>query len=214
MKRISHQYNESMEERKLDGIWNAARLLKELLCYADESGIIRDMETSDDSPYGIKVRRFVAAMKAYGKEDALNNGIEHIISASCSEDKMNELWQLLRSNLGDRYFAVFAYADFLDRACERKHLFEALFRYRKSLYRVENLWAGMIECSRTIALAYRLTSNLNQTQIKAVSDVIDRMLVLLMGDDYDKTFSEDELLPFGYPYVTDKELEDMIFDNW
>lgn len=172
------------------------------------------METSDDSPYGIKVRRFVAAMKAYGKEDVLNNGIEHIISASCSEDKMNELWQLLRSNLGDRYFAVFTYADFLDRACERKHLFEALFRYRKSLYRVENLWAGMIECSRTIALAYRLTSDLNQTQIKAVSDVIDRMLVLLMGDDYDKTFSEDELLPFGYPYVTDKELEDMILDNW
>lgn len=64
------------------------------------------------------------------------------------------------------------------------------------------------------SLAYRLTSNLNQTQIKAVSDVIDRMLVLLMGDDYDKTFTEDELLPFGYPDVTDKELEDMIFDNW
>lgn len=53
-----------MEERKLDGIWNLERLLQELLCYADESGIIRDMEPSDDSPYGIKVRRFVAAMKA------------------------------------------------------------------------------------------------------------------------------------------------------
>lgn len=141
-----------MEERKLDGIWNLERLLQELLCYADESGIIRDMEPSDDSPYGIKVRRFVAAMKAYGKENVLNNGIEHIISATCSEDKKNELWQLLRSNLGDRYFAVFAYADFLDCAYERKHLFEALFRYRKGLYRVENLWAGMIECSRTIHL--------------------------------------------------------------
>jgi hypothetical protein len=42
---------------------------------------------------------------------------------------------------------------------------------------------------------------------------MDRMLVLLMGDDYDKSFTEMELLSFGYPDVTDEELEDMILDN-
>ena len=40
------------------------------------------------------------------------------------------------------------------------------------------------------------------------------MLVLLMGDDYGKSFSEEELLPFGYPDVTDEELENMILDNF
>lgn len=61
-------------------------------------------------------------------------------------------------------------------------------------------------------LAYEVTTNLNRTQIKAVIDVIDRMLVLLMGDDYDKSFTEEELLSFGYPDVTDYELYDMYVD--
>ena len=34
-----------------------------------------------------------------------------------------------------------------------------------------------------------------------------------MGDDYDNTFTEEELLPFGYPDVTDYELQEMIYDN-
>ena len=49
---------------------------------------------------------------------------------------------------------------------------------------------------------------------KTVCNIIDRMLVLLMGDDFGKSFSEEELLPFGYPDVTDEELEDMILDNF
>lgn len=204
----------NMAERQFNGIWNATRLLRELLCYADESGIIRDMDSSDDSPYGVKVRRFVAVMKAYGKEESLNHGIEYLISETCSNDKINELELFLRQNIGDKHSPVLTNPDLLKSVRYRKELFEALFSYRKSLYRVEDFWSGVMECSHAVALAYRLTSNLNQSHIKAVSDVTDRMLVLLMGDDYDKSFSEEELLPFGYPDVTDKELEDMIFDNW
>lgn len=96
----------------------------------------------------------------------------------------------------------------------RKNLFETLFRYRKSLYGVENTWAGVMECSHTVAIGIKTTDNLYQAHIKAASDVLDRMLVLLMGDDYDKSFTEAELQPFGYPDVADRELEDMILDNW
>lgn len=204
----------NMAERQFNGIWNATRLLRELLCYADESGITRDMDSSDDSPYGVKVRRFVAVMKAYGKEESLNHGIDYLISETCSNDKINELELFLRQNIGDKHSPVLTNPDLLKSVRYRKELFEALFSYRKSLYRVEDFWSGVMECSHAVALVYRLTSNLNQSHIKAVSDVTDRMLVLLMGDDYDKSFSEEELLPFGYPDVTDKELEDMIFDNW
>ena len=35
------------------------------------------------------------------------------------------------------------------------------------------------------------------------------MLILLMSDDNDKTFTEKELFAFGYPDVTDKELYDL-----
>ena len=202
------------EKRKLTGFWNVDRVLHECLRFSDDRGYIKVAGHSDDSPYSIKVRRFVAVMKAYGKEESLNHGIDYLISETCSNDKINELELFLRQNIGDKHSPVLTNPDLLKSVRYRKELFEALFSYRKSLYRVEDFWSGVMECSHAVALAYRLTSNLNQSHIKAVSDVTDRMLVLLMGDDYDKSFSEEELLPFGYPDVTDKELEDMIFDNW
>jgi len=203
-----------MAERKLDGIWNAERILKELLCFTDDRGEIRTLNLSDDSPYGIKVRRFAAAMKAYGKEKCLYVGIEHLISDTCSDEKIKELCLLLKQNLHDKYSTALVNPDFLKGIQGRRDLFETLFRYRKSLYKVENIWSGVMECSHTIALAIKATNSMYQTHFKAASDVLDRMLVLLMGDDYDKSFIEAELLPYGYPDVTDEELEDMIFDNW
>ena len=186
------------------------RFLQNLLRFTDDRGEFRSMNLSDDSPYSIEVRRFAAAMKAYGKDECLYHGIEHVISETCSEDKMNELCLLLSQNLPDKYSTAFVKPDNLKGLEERQDLFEALFRYRKSLYQVENIWSGMREC----ALAYKVTNILNRTQLKTISDIIDRMLVLLMGDDYDRSFSEEKLLPFGYPNVTDEELEDIILDNW
>lgn len=203
-----------MAERKLDGLWNADRLLQNLLRFTDERGKIGSLNLSDDSPYGIKVRRFAATMKAYGKEDCLYHGIEHAISETCSEDKMDELCLLLSQNLPDEYSTAFVKPNHLKDLRERRDLFKALFRYRKSLYKVENIWSGRMECSQTVALAYKVTTNLNRTQLKTISDIIDRMLVLLIGDDYDKSFTEAGLLAYGYPDVTDRELEDMILDNW
>ena len=201
-------------ERKLNGIWNKERLLLELLRFADDRGNIRRLDAADDSTYGIEVRRFVAVMKAYGKEECLYVGNEHLISDTCSDEKMKELCLLLKQNLHDEYSTALARPDILKGIHERMDLFETLLRYRKSLYKVENTWSGVMECSHTIALGIKATNRLYQSHIKAASDVLDRMLVLLMGDDYDKSFTEVELLPFGYPDVTDRELEDMILDNW
>ena len=152
-------------------------------------------------------------MKAYGKDECLYQRIEYVISETCSEDKMNELCQLLSQNLPDKYSTAFVKPDNLKDLQERRNLFETLFRYRKSLYQVENTWAGVMGCSQVIALGIKATNSLYQTHIKAASNVLDRMLVL-MSDDYNKSFTEAELLPYGYPDVTDRELEDMILENW
>ena len=54
-----------------------------------------------------------------------------------------------------------------------------------------------------MGLSILLVKLVLRTQLKTISDIIDRMLVLLMGDDYDRSFSEEKLLPFDYPNVTD-----------
>lgn len=204
-----------MAERKLNGIWNAERILKEYLSLADKSGHIRDIDLPDDSPHGIKVRRFVAAMKAYGKDINNYSEFEDIVSSSCSPEKMNEFRRLLKENLdNDLQKERVDNPRFIRGNWDIPDLFEALFEYRKRLYEVEHAWSGLLECPMSVAMVVQATSSLYQKHIKAVSDAIDRMLVLLMGDDYDKTFTEEELLPFGYPDVTDYELQEMIYDNF
>ena len=199
----------------MNGIWNAERLLQNLLRFTDDRGNIRSLNLSDDSPHGIEVRRFVAAMKAYGKDINNFNEFDGIVSNSCSPEKMDEFRRLLKENLDNDFQKELVDGSrFIRGNRDVHHLFMALFEYRKRLYDVEHAWSGLLECPMSVAMVVKATNNLYQKHIKAISDTIDRMLVLLMGDDYDKTFSEEELLSLGYPDVTDEELEDMILDNF
>lgn len=81
------------------------------------------------------------------------------------------------------------------------YMFEALFKYRKCLYEVENVWSGLMECPMSVSMVYNATKTLYTKHIKGISETIDRMLVLLMDDDFDRSFTEEELLPFGYPDI-------------
>lgn len=51
------------KERKFDGIWNAERVLCNVLCYANDRGFI----IYEDSKQDIRRQRFYAAFRAYGK---------------------------------------------------------------------------------------------------------------------------------------------------
>lgn len=202
------------EERQSNGIWNASRVLQEYLHFADKSGRIKKIDMAGDSPYGIKLRRIVAAMKAYGRDVENFNEFEGIISKSCSPEKLEEFRQLLKPLLDNDYHKeLISDARFIRGSRDVHYLFEALFKYRKCLYEVENVWSGLMECPMSVSMVFYATKGLYTKHIKGICETIDRMLVLLMGDDFDRSFTEEELLPFGYPDVTDEELENMILDN-
>ena len=203
------------EERKLNGVWDANRILQEYLHFVDKRGRVKKIDISDNSPYGIKLRRFAAAMKAYGKNVEDFDVFEGIVSNSCSPEKLDEFRQLLKPLLDNDYLKEeINDARFIRGSRDIHYLFEALLKYRKCLYEVENVWSGLMECPMSVSMVYYATQGLYTKHIKGVSDTIDQMLVLLMGDDFDRTFTEEELLPFGYPDVTDDELENMILDNF
>lgn len=47
-----------------------------------------------------------------------------------------------------------------------------------------------------------------------VNDKIDRVIFLLLGDKYEKTFTVDELRKnYGYPNISDGELSDAIIND-
>lgn len=203
------------EKRQLNGVWDASRVLQEYLHFADKSGRIKKIDMADDSPYGIKLRRFATAMKAYGRDVKNFNEFEGIISKSCSPDKLDEFRQLLKPLLENDYHKkLINDTRFIRESRDIYHLFMAFFKYRKSLFEVENVWSGLMECPMSVSMVYYATKDLYTKHIKEISDTIDRMLVLLMGDDFNRSFTEEELLPFGYPDITDEELENMILDNY
>ena len=204
-----------MTKRKLNGIWNAPRVLNEYLSLANREGSIREIDASDNSPYAIRVQRLAAVLKAYEKEANLPSFVSKgFISQTCSEEKVKEFCQLLRKGLhNDELYMHYANnSKWFDVNRDRDYLFSELFRYRKTLYELESAWSGMLECPFTVSFAIKATKNLYQEHIKVVSDTLDKMLILLMGDDYEKSFTEEELIPFGYPDITDEKLEEMLLD--
>ncbi len=206
------------KERKFDGIWDARRVLYNVLSYADEEGYIQYVAGDAESTYGIKRQRFNAALKAYGKIDKdilCGCEIEPRIGDQCgvwisktrSNEKMEELFELLRQNMHhDFIMRQYDASNFLKEKHDRLSFFRKLFKYRKELYALDMIWSGVLECSRPIGMVIETTDFLFHNHIRPACDVIDRMLILLMGDDFDKTFTEKVLLSYGYPDVTDDEL--------
>lgn len=200
--------------RKFDGIWNAERILRNILCYANEKGFI----SYEDNKQDIRRQRFYAAFRAYGKieEYMIKNslfGNSKVIdpflwlSKTRSEKKMEELRRLLKDNLSYRTFKMKVDSpDFLEGNYEIVYIFQTFLNYRMELLKLERIWSGVLECNMPIGIAINATTFLYRNHITPACKIIDRILVLLMGDDFDKTFTEEELFQYGYPDVTDEEL--------
>lgn len=209
------------KERKFDGIWNAERVLCNVLNYADESGFIIYEDRKGESPFCIRRQRFYAAFKAYGKiedymfEGSLFGNSRFIdpylwLSKTRSEEKMEELRKLLKDNLSFRSIKMQVDTlDFLESEHDIIWLFRTFLKYRMELLKLERIWSSVLECNMASGVAINSTTFLYHNHITPVCKVIDRILVLLMGDDFDKTFTEEELLQYGYPDVTDEELHQM-----
>ena len=56
----------------------------------------------------------------------------------------------------------------------------------------------------------RISKNIISTNFEKDVKQLDRLLILMMGDGYDKSISERELITnFNYPTVTDSELKEL-----
>lgn len=214
------------KERKFDGVWNAEKVLASYMLFANEDGCIPYIENNKDTTDGIRRQRFYAALRAYGKIESnylmdydfysLDGESHTLLSKKRSLEKMKEFRELLKQNLYADYNKKYVDSpDFHRNEYDVLQFFRELFRYRKKLYKLSMVWGGVWECSRSIGLVIETTTYLHHKQIRPVCEVIDRMLILLMGDDYDKSFTEKELFQYGYPDVTDEELYQMeIKEEW
>jgi len=222
-----------MSETVNTKIWNPTRILYGYLYDSDEDGCLPNIDDWQNSSKKIGVQRLYAAMRAYGKKPEWfyrsNNPLSyyndnrdkclHLLSETRSKEKMMKFRDLVKRNLrhdqgfNNRVQSVDS-QNFMSHKMEVSFVFSKLMEYRKKLFAIEDIWSSMLECSRSIGAIFEMTTNLTHELLCPMSKIIDEMILLLMGDDYDKTFTEEELFQYGFPNVTDEELFQMQMDEF
>lgn len=164
-------------------MWNAERILQNYIKFANDSGLLVSLEK--DSPDYKEQQQFLAAMRAYGKdtETMFSVPFSGILSESVSATKEEECLRLVGEYLKPEQKSSPDYFDLFhpNRIGLR---FTALFIARKNLPDHK---------PTTQRLMAEFLSNLFKQDMQTVTDTLDRLLMLLMGDDYDRTFTDEEI---------------------
>lgn len=196
-----------------DKIWDAKRFIlagMELArCYR--------MDHFDDQ---VRLQRFASTLRAFCPGvgillpheiiDSLRNGelFEEILLCSpLSESQLESFLMMLEQATGMRL----PYSGELSQEHRRRSLWSGLFRFRRRVFELERSFSGFIEGGD---VAYALSQKLYMPALVPCDEVLDDLLVLLLGDSFAQTFTEQELKErYDYPSTTDGELLDWEIDN-
>ena len=126
-----------------------------------------------------------------------NSGI--LIDDYCSESKIKEIESITGVNLD---------GESLESSIrKRQALFEALLIYRVKLEDIYHAYDNIFECSRGFLEGANYTRKESNEIMELVKSKVDRVIFLLMGDKYDKSFTVSELKEKQcYPEISDKDL--------
>ena len=208
------------EKRKeqFTGIWDARRLLHELLRITQsvKGWKIELYKTdSEQTPYNIRYERILSVINAFVGYKVIDTDRDYIpldilIPENYSEMKISELTSLIVDFL-PKYETRIGNAFNQDRKyTSRMQLFSFLFRYRLETYKLSTYWNNVSETDIIGGIAIDMTRKLYNEKIENINETLDKLLLLLLGDDFDKTFTERELFEeYDYPNITDEELHEM-----
>lgn len=212
--------NNSLKE-KYSRIWNADEVLDYIEYLADLriTGRVRIYDIKDDAYRSIIKERLYSALSAYGRYWCIG-GIG--LMGKMSEDKQNELFRIINNHShiegSDEMLAhIREYQKLFDgydsetidqdSICRVDRFFSYILYLYVSIKRLINPFNNIIECSKEVFEVYNLISRTVLSAQKESADRLKRMLILMMGDDFDNQIDEVELIEkYGYPQITDEEL--------
>ena len=102
-------------------------------------------------------------------------------------------------------------ASFRDRA-QMLHFF---LEFRVEAENLLSHFESAMEARLGGILAYHAIRGMYFPFLHSSNEKVDEMIVLLLGDNFKQSFSEEELkADYGYPMETDRELDDWDCDNY
>ena len=199
--------------------WNAQRLLATLLELSDyekpwDNELTRIMYARIQSVLNAFIANRCNAEKFDADDTIFRRFCDgEYVDDSCSADKIAQLYTLTGITPYSQELQAqspFVMLTNLDREYDRRTLFKMIMTYRLKMEKPLCTWAGLIEASGPYYAGYMVTKRLADDKIKECARQLDEILILLLGDTFDKTFTEDELLAdYGYPAMTDEQLQEL-----
>ena len=204
-------------------VWDAKRLIRE---YVKIEFVLSPKCDGSNLSFSdkVKLQRLASVICAYMEVEynandsvaivnrlfsrGLNN---HLLSSELSDDDFYEIIKRLRS-LADM--------DYMGRESrwiknkDRQTIFYALLKFRVNVEKLISTFSGLIETTSGGSLAVNAIKSLYNPRLIEANDIIDDILVDLLGQRFKKSFSISELTEkYGYPSTTDSELIDWEIDN-
>ena len=97
---------------------------------------------------------------------------------------------------------------------DREQLLTILLRYRIAIEDFENMLSAKLDKRTGTYIGVNVVQNLYNPVIKNCNNMMDDMIVLLLGNTFNRAFTERELIErFDYPIITDKELFEWRINN-
>ena len=207
----------------LSEIWDAKRLIREYVNVAHF--VFRFYENSDLSfSDKVKLQRLASVICAYmdieyDVNDTVDivkslfaRGFNNVLSKSeLTQDDFFEITKRLRKLADLDNFGVES-RWIIDN--ERQAIFHTLLKYRVNVQKLMTTFSGYIEMTPGGSLARKSVVSLYNPKLIEANDIIDDILVDLLGQRFKQSFPIPELIEkYGYPSTSDSELLDWEIDN-
>ena len=211
------------KNEELSEIWDAKRLIRE---YVNVAHIVSPLCQVSDLSFSnqVKLQRLASVICAYmDVEYYVDDTVEivnslfagrfnNILSKSeLTQDDFFEITKRLRT-LANKDYRGMEYRWTITK--ERQSIFYTLLKYRVGVQKLISTFSGLMETTPGGSLAVNAIKSLYNPKIIEANDIIDDILVDLLGQRFKQAFSISELTEkYGYPSTTDSELIDWEVDN-
>ena len=221
--------------------WDAKRLIQE---YFKMASLIKSYQGKlfDNMAWSnqIRVKRIASALRAFkGLKDADGNPVDLIMSifdgwhfdslfegSPLQEEDHGRLMALVKETMKDnhRYDSLTRMYDSNDEISprlgwrdfrDRRNMLHVLLEYRVAAEKLISHFDGIMEGTVGVYLCVLAVKGSCLEPLKRNNEKIDDMIVLLLGDKFKKSFSEEVLIAdYGYPKEMDDELSEWDCDNY
>lgn len=214
-----------------DETWDARRLVKE---YLRVHHYRHGEKGYNDAPWSYKIRleRTASAIRAFSGHEPTkcpndiiemlfdDSGVGFILGKSpvCFSDyrRIRNLIDLIMPN-DSKIKYIFYRRSWHSKTIlrERCEMIKCLINYRVQTYDLKNSHSGILCCPPSYEIAASVCENLYNPFLNYCDNIIDEIIVLLLGKSFKKTIRTKELKEkYDYPDYTEAELRNWEYDNW